>query len=122
MSGNRCPTWLNEGVAQMEEGRSSATNGRQLAQLFATGNEIPFNMLDGSFMSFSAGEATVAYAESLAGAEYIRDAYGMTEISRMLSLLSQGSSSEAALRTSVHSGYRQFRDEMTRWLNEKYGE
>jgi len=122
MSGNRCPTWLNEGVAQMEEGRSSATNGRQLAQLFATGNEIPFNMLEGGFMSFSAGEATVAYAESLAGAEYIRDGYGMTEISRMLSLLSQGSSSEAALRTSVHSGYRQFRDEMTRWLKEKYGE
>jgi len=40
----------------------------------------------------------------------------------MLNLLSQGSSSEAALRTSVHSGYRQFRDEMTRWLKEKYGE
>ncbi len=76
MSGNRCPTWLNEGIAQMEEGRSSASNGRQLAQLFAAGNEIPFNVLEGSFMNFSAPVATVAYAESLAAAEYIRDAYG----------------------------------------------
>jgi len=122
MSGNRCPTWLNEGIAQIEEGRSSGSNGRQLAQLFASGNEIPFNVLEGSFMNFSAPVATVAYAESLAGAEYIRDAYGISEITRILEMLSQGSSSEAALRTTVHVDYRQFRDEMARALKEKYGE
>ncbi len=122
MSSNRCPTWLNEGVAQIEEGRSSAAHGRQLAQLFAGGNEIPFNMLEGSFMSFSAPEATAAYAESLAAAEYIRDVYGMSEIARILELLAQGSSTEAALRATVHSDYRQLRDEMTRTLKDKYGE
>jgi tetratricopeptide (TPR) repeat protein len=122
MSGNRCPTWLNEGIAQLEEGKSSASNGRQLAQLFAGGNEIPFNMLEGSFMNFSAAEANVAYAESLAAAEYVRDAYGMNEIARVLDLLSRGSSTEAALRATVHSDYRQLRDEMTRVLKEKYGE
>src|ERR1022692_1925827 len=51
MSSNRCPTWLNEGIAQMEEGKSSASNGHQLAQLFAAGNEIPYNMLEASFMN-----------------------------------------------------------------------
>ena len=122
MSGNRCPTWLNEGIAQIEEGRSSGSNGRQLAQLFAAGNEIPFNVLEGSFMNFTAPVATVAYAESLAGAEYIRDAYGISEIARILQMLSQGSSSEAALRATVHVDYRQFRDEMARALKEKYGE
>ncbi|MGD1214525.1 MAG: peptidase MA family metallohydrolase [Terriglobales bacterium] len=122
MSSNRCPTWLNEGIAQIEEGKSSASYGHQLAQLFAAGNEIPFNVLEGSFMSFSAPEATVAYAESLAAAEYIRDAYGMSEIARILELLSQGSSAEAALRATIHSDYRQLRDEMTRNLKEKYGE
>ena len=122
MSSNHCPTWLNEGIAQMEEGKSSSVNGRQLEQLFASGNEIPFNMLEGSFMSFSAPEASVAYAESLAAAEYIRDAYGMSEIARILDRLSQGSSTEAALRATVHSDYRQLHDEMTRALKEKYGE
>jgi tetratricopeptide (TPR) repeat protein len=122
MSSNRCPTWLNEGVAQIEEGKSSASNGHQLAQLFAGGNEIPFNMLEGSFMRFSAPEATVAYAESLAAAEYLRDAYGMSEITSILERLSQGSSTEAALRATVHSDYRQLRDEMTRKLKERYGE
>src|SRR5208283_2054220 len=87
MSSSRCPTWLNEGIAQIEEGRSSAAHGRQLAQLFAGGNEIPFNMLEGSFMSFSAPEATAAYAESLAAAEYLRDVYGMGDIARILERL-----------------------------------
>jgi len=122
MSANRCPTWLNEGVAQLEEGKSAASTGHQLAQLYAGGNEIPFNMLEGSFMSFSAPEAIVAYAESLSAAEYIRDAYGMSEVTRILGLLSQGSSSEAALRASVHSDYRQLRDEMARQLKDRYGE
>ncbi len=120
MSSNRCPTWLNEGIAQMEEGKSSASSGRQLAQLFASGNEIPLNLLEGSFMGFGAQEAMVAYAESLAAAEAIRYAYGMSEISRILELLSQGSSTEAALRATVHSDYRQLRDELARGLKERY--
>jgi hypothetical protein len=121
MSSNRCPTWLNEGIAQMEEGKSSASNGHALAQLFAAGAEIPYNMLEASFMNFSATEASTAYAESLAGVEYIRDSYGMGDIQRILEKLSQGSLTEAALRGTVHSDYRQLRDEMTRWLTEKYG-
>ena len=122
MSGNRCPTWLNEGIAQIEEGKSAASYGHQLAQLFAAGNDIPFNMLEGSFMSFSTPEAVAAYAESLAATEYIRDAYGMSEIARILERLAQGSSTEAALRATVHSDYHQLRDEMTRKLKERYGD
>jgi tetratricopeptide (TPR) repeat protein len=122
MSSNRCPTWLNEGIAQIEEGRSTASYGRQLAQLFAQGNEIPFNVLEGSFMSFDAAQATAAYAESLAATEYIRDAYGMGEIAAILQRLAQGSSTEAALRAAVHADYRQLRDELARVLKAKYGE
>ncbi len=122
MSSNRCPTWLNEGIAQIEEGKSSAPFGRQLAQMFGSGNEIPFNVLEGSFMSFDAPVATAAYAESLAATEYIRDAYGMSEVTRILEMLSQGSSTEAALRSTVHSDYRQMRDEMATGLKARYGE
>jgi hypothetical protein len=46
----------------------------------------------------------------------------MTEITSILERLSQGSSIEAALRATVHSDYRQLRDEMTRKLKERYGE
>ena len=117
----RCPTWLNEGVAQMEEGKSTSSNGHALAQLFGAGAEIPYNMLEGSFMSFSAPEASTAYAESLAAAEYIRDTYGMGEIQQILTRLGQGSGIEAALRGTMHLDYRQMRDEMTKWLGDRYG-
>ena len=88
---------------------------------FWRGAEIPFNMLEGSFLNLSAGQASVAYAESLAAAEYLRDSYGMSDIARILERLSQGSSTEAALRATVHLDYRQLRDEMTRGLRERYG-
>jgi len=122
MSAGRCPTWLHEGIAQIEENKSSASSGRLLAQLFASGNEIPYNVLEGSFMRFSSREATVAYAESLATTEYIRDSYGLSEIPRILERLSQGSSTEATLRVTIHSDYGQLQDEMTRWLKDKYGQ
>lgn len=121
MSSNRCPTWLNEGIAQMEEGKSGASNGHALAQLFAAGAETPYNMLEGSFMNFSSPEASTAYAESLAAVEYIRDTYGMGDIQRILERLAQGSLTEAALRSVIHSDYRQLREEITRWLADKYG-
>ena len=122
MSSNRCPTWLNEGIAQMEEGKSSASNGRVLAQMFAAGAEIPYNTLEGSFMSYSGPEATAAYAQSLAAAEYIRETYSIGDIQRILERLSQGSSTEAALRGTIHSDYKQLRDEIARWLAGKYGQ
>ena len=122
MSSNRCPTWLNEGIAQIEEGKSAAPYGRQLAQLFASGSEIPFNSLEGTFINLSAADAGMAYIESLAATEYIRDAYGMSEIPRILERLSQGSSTEAALRGAVHCDYRQLRDEIARQLKDKYGD
>ncbi|MGB9235727.1 MAG: peptidase MA family metallohydrolase [Terriglobales bacterium] len=120
LTGNRCPTWLNEGIAQMEEGKSSASNGRPLAQAFAGGAEIPYNMLEGSFMSLSGVEAMLAYAESLAAVEYIRDTYGMGEIQHILERLGQGSSTEAALRSTIHCDYRQLHDDMARWLAGRY--
>ena len=122
MSSNRCPTWLNEGIAQMEEGRSSASNGHALAQLFAAGAETPYNRLEGSFMSFSAPEASTAYAESLAAVEYIRDTYGMSDVQRILERLSEGSSAEAALRATIHSDYGQLESEVGHYLASKYGE
>lgn len=122
MSGGRCPTWLHEGIAQIEEGKSSTTWGRQLAQLFAAQGEIPYNVLEGSFMRFSTPEATVAYAESLAAVEYIRDTYGMSDLPRILERLAQGSSTEAALRSTIHADYSQLRDELARWLKDKYGQ
>ena len=122
LSGGRCPPWLHEGIAQLLEPRSLGGNGHALATIFKAQREIPINALEGSFMRFSGPEATVAYAESLAAVSYINDSYGMGDIQRILQRISQGSSTEAALRATIHSDYGQLETDLAKYLADKYGE
>jgi tetratricopeptide (TPR) repeat protein len=122
LSAGRCPPWLHEGIAQLMEPKSLGSDGRQLAQLFKAEQYIPLNVLEGSFLRFSGAEANLAYAESLAAVSYINDSYGMGDLQRVLQLLSQGSSTEAALRATIHSDYGQLQSELARYLSDKYGE
>jgi tetratricopeptide (TPR) repeat protein len=122
LSAGRCPPWLHEGIAQLLEPKSVSSEGRQLARLFKTQRNIPLNVLEGSFLRFSGGEAYLAYAESLAAVSYINDTYGMSDIQRILQRLSDGSSTEAALRSTIHSDYGQLESELAKYLSDKYGE
>lgn len=115
------PHWLNEGIAQLEEPRSTSPVGPRLASLFVAGRHIPLNQLEGSFQTYSLGEASVAYAESLAAAEYIRTIYGMSDLAGILARLGQGESIETALRNTIHLGYAQLESEITNYLRKSYG-
>jgi tetratricopeptide (TPR) repeat protein len=122
LSGGRCPPWLHEGIAQFLEPRTLGGQGHQLSLLFKAQRNIPLNALEGSFLHFSGGEAAVAYAESLAAVAYINDSYGMGDIQRILQRISQGNSTEAALRATIHSDYGQFESDLARYLSDKYGD
>jgi tetratricopeptide (TPR) repeat protein len=122
LSGGRCPPWLHEGIAQFLEPKSLGGDGHQLAVIFKNQQNIPINTLEGSFLNFSGPQAYLAYAESLAAVSYMNDSYGMSDIQRILQNLSQGSSTEAALRTVIHSDYGQFEADLGKYLTEKYGE
>ncbi|MGC1438751.1 MAG: peptidase MA family metallohydrolase [Terriglobales bacterium] len=120
LSSGRCPQWLNEGIAQVLEPKQ-LSHGQVLADLFRTQREIPLNALEGSFMQFSSAQAAVAYEESLAAVQYISDTYGMSDLQRILERLGQGSSTEAALRATIHSDYGQLEAEVGKYLASKYG-
>jgi tetratricopeptide (TPR) repeat protein len=121
LSGGRCPPWLHEGIAQLLEPKSLGGDGHQLSLLFKQQQNIPINALEGSFQGFSGTQAYVAYAESLAAVSYINDSYGMSDIQRILQNLSQGSSTEAAMRAVIHSDYGQFETDLAKYLADKYG-
>ena len=72
-------------------------------------------------MRFSGPEATLAYDESLAAVQYINDTYGMSDLQRILERLGEGSSTESALRATIHSDYRQLDEEVGKYLISKYG-
>ena len=122
LSAGRCPPWLHEGIAQLLEPKSLGGSGHQLAQLFKAQRNIPLNMLESSFQNFSGSQAYLAYAESLAAVSYINDTDGMGDIQRILQALSQGSSTEAALRSTIHSDYGQLEADLTKYLADKYGD
>jgi tetratricopeptide (TPR) repeat protein len=120
LTGGRCPPWLNEGIAQLLEPRN-LSDGHFLAQLYKNQQQIPFNALEGSFMRFNEVQAHIAYAESLAAVSYINESYGLSDVQRILDRINQGSSTEAALRATIHSDYGQFETELGKYLADRYG-
>jgi tetratricopeptide (TPR) repeat protein len=122
LASGRCPQWLNEGIAQALEPKSLSSRGRRLAGLFKTQQEIPFNALEGSFMRFSPMEAILAYDESLAAVQFIIDTQGISDVQRILQRLGEGSSTEAALRATIHDDYGRLQGEVGKYLISKYGD
>jgi tetratricopeptide (TPR) repeat protein len=121
LSAGHCPPWLHEGIAQYLEPKTLGGDGHQLALLFQAQRNIPLNVLEGSFLQFSGPQAYLAYAESLAAVSFIADSYGMSDVQRILQRISQGTSTEAALRASIHSDYGQLESDLAKYLGDKYG-
>lgn len=121
LSAGRCPPWLHEGIAQYLEPKNLGGDGHQLALLFQGQRNIPLNALEGSFLQFSGPQAYLAYAESLAAVSFIADSYGMSDVQRILQRISQGTSTEAALRATIHSDYGQLESDLAKYLGDKYG-
>jgi hypothetical protein len=122
LSGGRCPQWLNEGIAQALEPKSLSSRGRRLAAQFKAQQEIPFNQLEGSFMRFSGMEALLAYDESLAAVQFIIATQSLSDLQRILQRLAEGSSTETALRATIHDDYGQLQTEVGKYLASKYGD
>ncbi len=118
-SSGHCPQWLNEGIAQMEEGRTLGGRAGRLAEIYAQGGQIPLQALEGSFMKFSSNEALIAYDESLAAALYIRNTYGTSDFRRLLERIGQGGTFEQAMTDILHVNYLGFERDLGDYLNRK---
>lgn len=117
----RAPQWLNEGIAELEQGASTSSFGAKLASVYSSGHQVPLNMLEGNFESLDRSEALVAYAESLAAVEYISSTYGISEVARILERLGEGQPIESAMRSTIHGGYRELDAGVTDYLTKNYG-
>jgi tetratricopeptide (TPR) repeat protein len=100
----RCPTWLNEGLAQVQE--PSADGGKQalLAALKSRG-PIPLSRLEGSFMRLPESQAQVAYAEGYAAVLYISETWSFFHLRQILDQIGEGKRPEEAVKDVLHFGY-----------------
>lgn len=121
MTGGRCPTWLNEGLAQRESGENLSRPGPALARLYAASQQIPLARLEGGFMELDSSRASLAYAESLAAVEVIRSQYGAYQLTELLKSLSEGKMMEEALRQVLRMSYADLEAELASSLASRYG-
>ncbi|MBZ5515015.1 MAG: tetratricopeptide repeat protein [Acidobacteriia bacterium] len=117
----RCPTWFNEGLAQLGEGATTTGLGTQLARAFVDNRLPTFAVLEGSFMDLSGDQVGLAYAKSLAALEYLRDTFGMGEVRRLLKLLPASSSVESLLQDELRMNYSAFEQEVANYIVKRYG-
>ena len=112
----RCPVWLNEGLAQLVEPQSAAKYRTPLTNLFQNGKQTPLQSMESSFIGLDSNQAAIAYIESLAYVEYIRDSYGMNRIADIMRYLSEDQSAEESLKSAIHDDYTQLEEEFARHL------
>jgi hypothetical protein len=112
ISHDRCPQWLNEGIAQLAQGYGSATYAPLLRALYGQNKQIPLARLEGPFTGLSGLAVSVAYGESVAAAELIRDSGGFSDLVRILQRIGSGMSTEEALRATIHSSYSDLDDQI----------
>jgi tetratricopeptide (TPR) repeat protein len=118
---DRCPMWFNEGLAQLEEGATTARLGSQLARAFVLGLIPPYSALEGTFMNLPADDAGLAYAKSLAALEYLRDTHGLAEVRRLLKLMSANPDINALLQDELRLSYPAFEREVATYVEKRYG-
>lgn len=104
-TGNNCPTWLQEGVAQWLEGGDPARNDAGLAALARAGRLPNLLTLEGPFRALSEAEATSAYATSLAAVAHILRTRGEPGLLRLIAALSDRLPSEEALPVALAVSY-----------------
>ena len=116
LGGPHCPVWLQEGLAQVMEPKSARAYAAELGPLLAERKAVPFPVLEQSFMRFDTMQAEIAYAQSLAAVEFLRDRYGMSEIVRMLESIASGVEPETALTNSTGLNYSVFQERIGQHL------
>jgi tetratricopeptide (TPR) repeat protein len=121
ISEGRCPTWLNEGLAQIESGEDLGDPGPVLARIYAETRQVPMMRLEGSFTRLDSSSALLAYAESHAAVEMLRDRYGAYQLPELLRALGRGRTMTQALREVLRMTYEDLETELTQYLARRFG-
>lgn len=120
-TGGHCPVWMQEGVAQYEEGRrTSASGAKALLAAYDEHMDLSLSSYEGSWLNLDADAAAQAYAWSLAAVESLVDSGGLREISSLLDKLATGASMPAALREVSGMSYDQLAAATADYLRRTY--
>jgi hypothetical protein len=119
ISTQRCPAWLDEGLAQLIEGKPNSLLGPALREWIAANDAIPFEWLESGFTTLSYDVVPAAYAQSLFATRTLVNRHGFSAITKYLQFLARGESTDEAFqlafRTNIQDFERQLTKQIKRW-------
>jgi len=104
-TGGNVPTWLSEGLAVLSENRATDESGEVMRNAW---HLIPLSELHGSFLTLSARQVSLAYAESEAAVRYLLARHGDAAVRTLLRRLGEGRAFESAIEDATGSAYAAF--------------
>ncbi len=116
----RCPTWLNEGLAQYMSGERSGAAAKLLIATYERGSYITLQHLEGGWTRMPARVASFAYAWGLAATETIIANSGMYGLERFFDHFANETSVEPALREALQTTYADLERNTVDYLRHTY--
>ncbi len=113
LSKGRAPVWLNEGIAQYEDG-SDLLDSEIWLKKMAVDKKLDLRPLEGSFMGLSPADSAKAYVVSLSATRYIIREYGTHAVKRIFVGLADGLTLDQAIHAATGLSYDGFEES---WLN-----
>jgi hypothetical protein len=105
----RCPTWLNEGLAQYFEGREIGPEFQSgLRRMAKEGRLLTLSSLEGSFINLGSVQGPYAYLISLSSVRYMVDSFGMYRVRTILDELGKGANIGKAVSGGIMISYEEF--------------
>lgn len=92
LSGNRCPAWLDEGLAQLLEGKPNSLLGPALRKWISDKEAMSLDALNDGFMALDKDIVPAAYAHSLLVTRNLVNSHGLSNVRKYLVELSHGTS------------------------------
>lgn len=116
----RCPTWMQEGIAQRMEGINAGNHAGEFVALYDQRKiTLPLVSLEGSWMGMSAAQVSVAYPWAVSVIEYIVATDGMGDVERILDRMASDAP-ENSVKNVLHLDYSELELETIKYLRKTY--
>ncbi len=90
LSEGKTPGWIDEGMAQLAEGRENPALRRALLNYLQDSRPVPFRLMQSGFTRLEAEMVAPAYAQSLIASEALLETFGFERLSDYFTALRQG--------------------------------
>ena len=123
LANGKCPTWLNEGLAEYEGRREGPSVLVQLVAAYGRERLIPWEQLSDQFSTkLPVDEVALGYQESYSIARYLATRYGFWRIRRLLKTIADGRPWQSALSEEFRVKLTRLEAQWREWLPELFAQ